>query len=259
MAEASKEMTFWDHLDVLRGGLIRSLLALAVVSVVLFFFKSFIFDGIILAPTRSDFILYRLLGIDVSLDIINIDVTAQFITHMKVTFICAVVLCCPYLIFEIWRFIAPALYKHERRAVGGAFLFASGLFYAGVLVGYFVVLPLMVNFFQGYKVSEAVHNSISLTSYMSTVYSTVLLFGLVFEFPVLIALLSKLGLVTKKMLRHGWRIAVVSVVTLAALITPSGDPFSLCVVSVPLFLLYLLSVAICKDAPQEIEEEEAAV
>ena len=257
MPEASKEMTFWDHLDVLRGGLIRSLLVLAVVSVVLFFFKSFIFDGIILAPTRNDFILYRLLGIDVSLKIINIDVTAQFITHMKVTFICAIILCCPYLIYEIWRFIAPALYTQEKRAVGGAFLFASGLFYAGVVVGYFIVLPLMVNFFQGYRVSETVTNNISLTSYMATVYSTVLLFGLVFEFPVLIALLSKLGIVTKQMLKKGWRIAVFSVVLLAALITPSGDPFSLCVVSVPLFLLYMLSVAICKDAPPEVEEEAA--
>ena len=118
MGKTSDEMTFWDHLDVLRGGLIRSLLVLAVVSVVLFFFKSFFFDGVILAPTRSDFILYRLLGIDVSLDIINIDVTAQFITHMKVTFICALILCCPYLICEIWRCIAPALYRREKRAVG---------------------------------------------------------------------------------------------------------------------------------------------
>jgi len=253
MSQGSSEMTFWDHLDALRSVLIRSLLVVLAVSVVLFCFKSFIFDGIVLAPTRPDFFLYQLLGIDVSLDIVNIEVTAQFLIHMKVTFVCALIVCCPYLIWEIWNFIAPALYRHERAAVRGAFIFASVLFYLGIVVGYCLVLPLMVNFFQGYTVSEAVKNTISLSSYMSTVYSTVLLFGLVFEFPTLIAALSRLGVVTKQMMRKGWRIAVFSVVLLAALITPSGDPFSLCVVSVPLFLLYMLSIFICKD---KMEAEE---
>lgn len=254
MSQGSSEMTFWDHLDALRAVLIRSLLVVLVVSIVLFCFKTFIFDGIILAPTRPDFFLYQWLGINVSLDIVNIEVTAQFLIHMKVTFVCALIVCCPYLIWEIWNFIAPALYPNEKRAVRGAFAFASILFYIGLVVGYFVVLPLMVNFFQGYKVSESVVNTISLSSYMSTVTSTVLLFGLVFEFPTLIAALSRLGIVTKKMMRKGWRIAVFSVVLLAALITPSGDPFSLCVVSVPLFLLYMLSIFICKD---KVEVEEA--
>lgn len=255
MSQAPSEMTFWDHLDALRAVLIRSLLVVLAVSVVLFCFKSFIFDGIILAPTRPDFFLYKLLGINVSLNIVNIEVTAQFLIHMKVTFICALIACCPYLIWEIWNFIAPALYSNEKSAIRGAFLFASVLFYLGLVTGYCVVLPLMVNFFQGYSVSASVVNTISLSSYMSTVYSTVLLFGLVFEFPTLIAALSRLGIVTKQMMRKGWRIAIFMVVLLAALITPSGDPFSLCVVSVPLFLLYLLSIFICKD---KIEMEEAA-
>ncbi len=251
MSDGNNEMTFWDHLDALRAVLIRSLLVVLAVSVVLFCFKRFLFDGVILAPTRPDFFLYRLLGVDVTLNLVNIEVTAQFIIHMKVTFICALILCCPYLIFEIWHFVSPALYEHEKKAVRGAFLFASLLFYLGLAIGYVVVLPLMVNFFQGYTVSDTVVNTISLSSYMATVTSTVLLFGLVFEFPTLIAVFSSLGIVTKGMLRKGWRVAVFVAVLLAAIITPSGDPFSLCVVSVPLFLLYLLSVAICKDKVEE--------
>ena len=251
MAGAEKEMTFWDHLDALRMVLIRLLLVVLTASIVLFCFKDFIFDGLILAPTRPDFFLYRLLGVDVSLNLVNIEVTAQFLIHMKVTFVCALIACFPYIVFEIWRFVAPALYSHEKKAVRGAFLFASVLFYAGLAVGYCVVLPLMVNFFQGYTVSQSVTNTISLTSYMATVTSTVLLFGVVFEFPTLIAALSKLGVVTRSMLRRGWRVAVFVAVLLAALITPSGDPFSLCVVSVPLLLLYMLSIAICKDKVEE--------
>ncbi len=238
-------MTFWDHLEELRQGVFRSAAVLVAASVALFFFKGFLFDTLLLAPTRPDFFLYRWLGTDVHLDLVNIEVSAQFLIHMKVTFMCALVLCCPYLLFEIWRFVAPALYRNEKKAVSKAFIFASGLFYAGVAIGYCVVLPLMVNFFYGYKVSESVVNTISLTSYISTVYSTVILFGLVFEFPSLVAVLSQIGLVTKQMLRKGWRYAVLAVVVLAALITPSGDPFSLCVVSIPLFLLYWLSIAVC--------------
>ena len=260
-ASSGKEMTFWDHLEDLRQGLIRSVAVLLVLSIVLFFFKSFIFDDIILAPTRSDFFLYKWLGVDVSLKIVNIEVAAQFMIHIKVTCVCAVILACPYILYEIWRFIAPALYKHELVATRKAFLFASVLFYAGIAVGYTVVLPLMVNFFHSYSVSAEVENTISLSSYMGTVTSTVLLFGIVFEFPTLIAILSQIGLVTKQMLKSGWRYAVCVVVVLAALITPSGDPFSLCVVSVPLFILYWISILVCKEEvpePDDDREEEAA-
>lgn len=253
MAESSGEMTFWDHIEVLRNAVIRCVLVLLVACIVLFFFKEFLFDGIILAPTRSDFFLYRWLGVDVSLSLVNIDITAQFLIHIKVTMMAALILCCPYVIFEIWKFIAPALYEKERKTTRRAFLFASVLFYAGIFIGYTVVLPLMVNFFQGYVVSDSVVNTISLGSYMSTVFSTVLLFGLVFEFPTVIAILSAIGLVTREMLSSGWKYAVCAVVILAALITPSGDPFSLAVVSVPLFLLYWISILICR---REVKDED---
>lgn len=250
-SDAVKDMSFWDHLEALRRGVFRCIAALLCVSIVLFFFKTFLFDGVILAPTRSDFFIYRLLGVDVSLSLVNIEVAAQFIVHMKATFMCALIVCCPYLLYEIWLFIAPALYEREKRTVRGAFLFASVLFYTGIATGYFVVLPLMVNFFQTYSVSDQVVNTISLTSYMGTFYSTVLLFGLVFEFPTLIAILSQIGVVTRQMLKKGWRYAICTAVVLAALITPSGDPFSLFVVSVPLFILYWISIAVCKGEKTE--------
>ena len=248
-------MTFWDHLDVLRNGIIRIAVALIGVTVVLFFFKDFLFGDIVLAPADSTFWLYKLLGQDFSLSLVNIDVTAQFMIHMKVTFVCALILTFPYIIYELWRFIAPALYENERKAVSGAFAFASVLFYMGLCVGYLVIFPLMVHFFAGYQVTPDVPNTFSLSSYMSLFTGTVLIFGVVFEFPTLIAILSALGIVTREGLRQYRRHAICAVVILAALITPSGDPFSLLVVTVPLYMLYEFSILICrKREVQTIEE-----
>lgn len=244
------EMTFWDHLEELRGSLFRMLAVFAVAVVALFFFKEFLFDNIILAPSKSDFFLYQLLGADFSMTLVNIEVAAQFLIHMKITFICALIVTFPYLIYEIWRFIMPALYEKEKKAVKGAFLFASVLFYIGVTVGYMIVFPLMLNFFSGYQVSPDVPNTFSLTSYISMFTSMVLIFGIVFEFPTIVAVLSSLGVISKDTLKSFRRHAVCVVLILAALITPSGDPFSLMVVSVPLYLLYELSILICRKKGQ---------
>jgi sec-independent protein translocase protein TatC len=239
-------MTFWDHLDVLRKAIIRIAVALIGVTVVLFFFKDFLFGKIILAPSESSFWLYRLLGQDFSLSLVNIEVAAQFMIHMKVTFICAIILTFPYIIYELWHFIAPALYENERKAVSGAFAFASVLFYLGLCVGYLVIFPLMIHFFAGYQVTPDVSNTFSLSSYISLFTGTVLIFGVVFEFPTLISILSALGIVNREDLRQYRRHAVCAVVILAALITPSGDPFSLLVVTVPLYMLYEFSILICR-------------
>ena len=241
------EMTFWDHLEELRGSLFRMLAVFAVAVVALFFFKEFLFDNIILAPSKSDFFLYQLLGADFSMTLVNIEVAAQFLIHMKITFICALIVTFPYLIYEIWCFIMPALYEKEKKAVKGAFLFASVLFYIGVTVGYMIVFPLMLNFFSGYQVSPDVPNTFSLTSYISMFTSMVLIFGIVFEFPTIVAVLSSLGVISKDTLKSFRRHAVCVVLILAALITPSGDPFSLMVVSIPLYLLYEFSILICKS------------
>ena len=168
------DMTFWDHLEELRGSLFRMLAAFAAAVVALFFFKGFLFDNIILAPSKPDFFLYQLLGADFSMTLVNIEVAAQFLIHMKITFICALIVTFPYLIYEIWRFIMPALYEKEKKAVKGTFLFASVLFYIGVTVGYMIVFPLMLNFFADYQVSADVPNIFSLSSYISLLTSMVL-------------------------------------------------------------------------------------
>lgn len=244
-------MTFWDHLEDLRKSIFRMMGVLASVAVILFFFKNFLFDDVVLAPAGSDFLLYRLVGIDFSLSLVNLEVAAQFMIHMKVTFICALILTFPYLIYEIWKFIAPALYENEKKAVRGAFTFASVLFYVGIAVGYFIILPLMLKFFADYQVSASVPNTFSLSSYISMFTSIVLVFGIVFEFPTVIAVLSGMGIVTRETLKRYRRHAVCAVVILAAVITPTGDPFSLFVVSVPLYMLYEFSILISRRSGRQ--------
>ena len=251
-----KEMTFWDHLEDLRMSIFRMIAVFAAVVVGLFFFKDFLFGEVILGPSRADFFLYRLLGTEFSMELVNLEVAAQFMIHMKVTFLSALVLTFPYIIYEVWRFIAPALYDNERKAVRGAFLFASFLFYLGVLVGYALIFPLMLNFFAGYQISPDVPNTFSLSSYISLFTSTVITFGIVFEFPTVVAVLSSLGILTKATLRGIRRYAICAVVILAAVITPSGDPFSLLVVSVPLYLLYEFSILICRTGNVSPTDEE---
>ena len=256
--DESKDMSFWEHLEALRQGLFHVIIALLAAFIVLFFFKDFLFDDLILAPTRSDFFFYKWFGMETGLQLVNIELSTQFMVHMRVTFLCAIIACCPYILFEIWRFIAPALYQREKRATRRAFLFASFLFYLGIAVGYCIILPLMVNFFDGYKVSEAVTNTISLNSYISTVNSTVLLFGIVFEVPTLVAVLSQLGLITRKTLLGGWKWAVLVIAVLAAIITPA-DPFSMLIASIPLFLLYGISILVCrKEKPEDEDETDEA-
>ena len=243
---AEQTMTFWDHLEDLRKSIMRMAGVYILTAVVLFFFKDFLFDDVILAPSKKDFFFYRLAGLDFSLSLVNIEVSAQFMIHMKVTFICALILTFPYLVFELWRFVAPALYEKEKGAVRGAFSFASVLFHLGLAVGYFIILPVMLNFFAGYQVSADVPNTFSLSSYISLFTSTIMTFGLVFEFPTIVAILSALGLVTREMMREYRRHAICAVVIVAAMITPSGDPFSLLVCTVPLYILYEFSILVCK-------------
>ena len=249
------EMTFWDHLEDLRKCIFRILGVFASAVVVLFFFKNFLFDQLILAPSKSDFFLYQLLGADFSMTLVNIEVAAQFLIHIRITLICALIVTFPVIIYQLWRFIAPALYENEKRTVKGAFAFASVLFYVGVAVGYALVFPLMLNFFSGYQVSPDIPNTFSLTSYISLFTSLVLTFGIVFEFPTVVAVLSSMGMLTKEGLSSYRKHAICVVLVLAAVITPSGDPFSLMVVSVPLYLLYEFSILICRKRVQSVEGE----
>lgn len=237
-------MSFWDHLDVLRGTLFRSALSVLLVSIVMFCFKNFLFEKIVLAPSRPDFFLYKILGGNVSMQLINTEVSAQFFVHLKVSFICGFVIAFPYVIYEIWKFIAPALYDNEMRSVRKAFLGSALLFYAGVATGFCLIFPVTLSFFQGYTVSDTIANTVTLNSYISMFSSMVILFGIVFEFPVLIAILSNMGIVTKDTLKKYRKYAFVGVLIVAAIITPA-DPFSMMIAAAPLYLLYELSVFVC--------------
>ena len=237
-------MSFWDHLDVLRGTLFRSALSVLLVSIVMFCFKNFLFEKIILAPSRPDFFLYKILGGNVSMQLINTEVSAQFFVHLKVSFICGFVIAFPYIIYEIWKFIAPALYDNEMRSVRKAFLGSALLFYAGVATGFCLIFPVTLSFFQGYTVSDTIANTVTLNSYISMFSSMVILFGIVFEFPVLISILSNMGIVTKDTLKKYRKYAFVGVLIVAAIITPA-DPFSMMIAAAPLYLLYELSVFVC--------------
>ena len=196
-----------------------------------------------------------MLGVDFSLSLVNLEVSAQFMIHMKVTFLCALVLSVPYLIYEIWKFVLPALYENEKKSVRRALGFASVLFYIGLAVAYSVIFPFMLNFFASYQVSPDVPNNFSLSSYISMFISTMLAFGIVFEFPAVIAALSSLGIVSRSLLKQYRKHAFVVILILSAVITPSGDPFTMMVVCLPLYLLYELSILICKDKPVEMIEE----
>lgn len=243
----NKEMTFWDHLEELRGVLFRSVLILFGLFVVLFFFKEFIFDSVVLWPASESFWLYRLLGMKMNINLINIEVTAQFFIHMKVTFIAAFVIGFPFIVYELWRFIAPALYDNEIHTMKRAFAFGGGLFYTGAAMGYFVVMPLVLLFFNGYQVSEAVVNTFSLGSYISIFSGMVLMMGLLFEFPTVLAVLSHFGIIDKSFLRKYRRHAIVVILILAALLTPTGDPFTMLVVALPLYGLYEGSILVCRN------------
>ena len=242
------EMSFWDHLEELRRCLLRVVIVLVVVLVGCFFALPHVFDSFILGPTHSDFFVYRWLGFaygptqDVS--IININVASQFLTHISTALWISLVLVFPYLMYQIWVFIRPALYEREVRGVRTAFTGGTLLFYIGCAVGYLVVFPIIFRFLTQYRIGGEVLNQINLNSYMSIFLTMIFIMGLVFEMPVLAWLLGALGVLDKQQLRSWRRYAVVVLLVLAALITPTGDPFTLMVVFIPLWLLYELSILV---------------
>ena len=250
----AEEMSFWDHLEALRWCLLRVIVAFVIVLVGCFVALPHIFDTVILGPAHADFFLYRWLGFvygpGEDVNIININVASQFMTHISVSMWMSLLIVFPYLMYQIWVFVRPALYSREVPGVRGAFLGGTGLFYIGCLVGYVVVFPIIFKFLTSYKVSEDIVNQISLNSYMSTLLSMVFVMGLVFELPSLSWVLGKLGVVSREMLRGWRRYAVVVLLILAALITPTGDPFTLFVVFLPLYGLYELSIAVVPRSTQ---------
>ncbi len=251
-------MTFWEHLDELRKVLFKSLIVIGILMVGIFFAKDFVFNSIIFAPIDSDFILYRwfnealiyfgMPGLEpFNLELINIDLSAQFFIHISTTFYFSLALATPFILYQFWLFVKPALYDKEKRAASKAFSFASILFFLGIAVGYFLVFPLTLRFLGTYQVSESVANQISLQSYINMFIWLILVMGLVFEMPSLAAILSKMGLLTKSLLKKYRKHAFVLLIIVAAFITPSSDPFTLFAVGLPLYLLYEVSILVCRD------------
>ncbi len=271
--DSEKEFTFWEHLEALRWTILRSLGVVTVLTFVFFGFKDFVFSKIILPPLNSDFYTYRLLCLlseklkmpglcpdDFSVQLININLAGQFITHITSSLIMAVVLSMPYLLFEIWRFINPALYEHERKNISIIFLSSSFLFYLGALVSYFLIFPLTIRFLGTYQVSGLVTNQISIQSYMNALGILIFSLGIMFELPIVIYALDRIGLVSKKALKSFRKYAFVGILIIAAVITPTTDPFTMLVVALPIYLLYEVSILLCnKDLPaleSDSEEED---
>ena len=265
----SDEMSFLDHLEELRWHLIRSIASILVFAILAFIFYNIIFDYIILAPKTPDFITNKLLcqlGDKVGstklcinskpFQIINIKMAGQFATHIMVSVIAGVIIAFPYIFYEFWRFVEPALYENEKKSARGSVFYTSFLFLLGVLFGFYVITPLSVHFLGTYNVSAQVENTINLGSYINTVTSVVLASGVIFELPIFILFLSKAGLVSPEFLRKYRRHSLVIILLLSAIITPP-DIFSQVLVSLPLLILYEVGIAISKKVEKKQKMELA--
>ena len=255
-ASESEKQSFWDHLDILRASLVKIAAVTAVFAVVAFFFKEALFS-VILAPKDADFITYRWLYFfsgwvtdeqaqDFYVKLINTGLAQQFMIHMKVA-MCTGVLCAsPYILYQLFRFVSPALYANERKYVVRVVGYGYIMFMVGVLISYFLIFPLTFSFLGTYQVSDQVENMISLQSYISTLLMMSLAMGIVFEIPILSWLFAKLGFISADFMRRYRRHAVVIILVVAAIITPTSDVFTLLLVSFPMWLLYEVSIWIVK-------------
>lgn len=264
------QMTFWGHIAALRNVLVRIAIVLVVVTSIFFCFMKDIFDQVILAPCRGDFILYRFFHYITTLspylpefdtntfhvNLINIQLASQFFIHMSTSFWLGVVFSFPIVIYLLWGFIKPALYKKERVGARKAFLLGNIMFFVGVAVGYFVVFPITLRFLAEYQVSALVPNQISLDSYMDNFLVMIFIMGIIFEMPLLAWGLSCIGVLNKNFFRKFRRHAFVTLLIIAAVITPTGDPFTLMIVFLPLYGLFEFSSLFVNPAPIETEEDD---
>lgn len=265
-------MTFWDHLDVLRGDLIKIALAITICGITAFLFKDEVFS-VILAPKDGDFILYRLFdGIKAllfpsvssasaagttssthSITLINTGLASQFVIHLKVSFYVGILVSFPYILYRLFGFISPALYENEKKYGAKVVVWGYFMFLLGVLISYFLIFPLTVRFLGTYQISGEVANMIDLQSYIGTIAMMCILIGILFELPVISWLLGKLGVLKAEFMVRFRKHVVVLILVVAAAITPTTDAFTLFLVAIPIWLLYELSIlivrktAMCKD------------
>ncbi|MGB3468739.1 MAG: twin-arginine translocase subunit TatC [Cyclobacteriaceae bacterium] len=262
------EMSFLDHLEHLRWHLIRSLIAIAIVSIVALIFPELIFQKVLFAPTRTDFWTFRMLcklSESLSLDALCIDdlpfilqsrkVTGQFMMYFTTSFVVGIIVAFPYIVWEIWRFIKPGLYSKEKKAARGAVFYVTLLFFAGISFGYFIITPVSVNFFANFKVDPSISNEFDVVNYTSTIITIVFGSGLLFQLPIAVQFLSKAGLVTPGLLRKYRRHAIVAILFIGAMLTPP-EPVSQIIVAIPLFILYELGVLISARVERQNKTEE---
>lgn len=255
------EMTFWDHLEVLRWMLIRILAVWGVLLLGGFGFVPWLFDHVIMAPSRPGFFLYRLfrhfsetcslmpgtLTEPFHVTVINIRLASQFFIHMELACWLSLLVTFPYIVFEVWRFVCPALYRNERRGVRLTFILGTVLFFAGCAVGYALVFPLTLRFLYTYQLSASISNQLSLDSYMDNFLMLTFMMGIIFELPLLSMLLGRLGILHRSFFSRYRRHAIVALLVVAAFITPSADPFTLMAVFLPIYVLWELSAWLVRD------------
>jgi sec-independent protein translocase protein TatC len=242
----SEPATFWQHLDVLRWVIVRSLIVSTIFAVAAFCMKDWLF-AVVLAPRTSDFITFQWLGVEpFSIHLMNTGLTEQFMTHMRVAIYAGLLCAAPYNIYELFRFVSPGLYKNERRA--GLWIVTSGylMFMLGTLLNYLLIFPLTVRFLGTYQVSVDVDNMLTLQSYTDTLISMSLVMGVIFELPVICAILGRMGILNSHLMSRYRRHAIVVILVVAAIITPTTDVFTLLVVSLPIWLLYEFSILLVR-------------
>lgn len=261
--DPNSEMSFTDHIEELRWHIVRALIAVLIGGVVMFIYSGEVFDSIIVAPAKKDFLSYRImcqLGEltnisalcldDINLKFQNTELSGQFMMSFSVSFMLGFIIAFPYVFWEFWRFIKPALSYKELKHARGIVFWTSLLFFTGVLFAYYVIAPFTINFFANYTLSPTFENIITITNYYNTLFDLVLGIGLVFELPVVVYFLSRVGLLTPMLMRSKRSYAILIIFVLAAIITPP-DMFSLWLVCIPLLILYQVSITISERAYKE--------
>ncbi|HEY9008379.1 twin-arginine translocase subunit TatC [Ohtaekwangia sp.] len=264
-----KEMSFLDHLEELRWHVIRSMVAIVVFTIFAFIEVKWVFNSVILAPAKADFWTWRMLCKighafnspdlcieDIPLVLQSRFMTGQFTITIIAAFVLGLVFAFPYVVWELWRFIRPGLRVNERKNSKGVVGAVSGLFLAGISFGYYIIAPLMVYIMVNYKISDMIKNEFDITSYVTTVLTLVLGSGLLFQLPVVIFFLSKFGLVTPAFLRKYRKHSVIVILIVAAIITPP-DPLSQTLISIPLYLLFEISILISARVEKQRLKQEA--
>lgn len=267
-ADATAEMSFIDHLEVLRGHLFRAVIAIVAGAIAIAIFNDFFIKQVIMGPTHSDFPTYRMMcrlaeAVDIPtlcmgeipVKMQNTTVAGQFSMFFSVVLIGGVVIAFPYIFFEFWRFIKPALTQKELSRTKGVIFWVSLLFFSGVLFGYFIIAPYTINFFSNFQLDETIENRWTITSYIHTLTPLILGTGLAFQLPLVMFFLAKVGIVTGKFLKVNRKYAIVLIFVLAGIITPGPDLISQISVALPLLLLYEVSIVLAKRV--EVEKAKA--